>query len=163
MTLPPLFGALNTASIAIAAPAETVWPVLFDRARWIAEFVGKTPIDGPPDAVGERARFATRTPDGGTATRIEEILLSTPPWRLVTRLALEENDATFAFAEWRLSPSGVDTLLEMNLYWTDLPDPDTDWPAVQAQRQGYLDHTQATLEVLVAAIAAAAIAGPAAR
>ena len=163
MTLPPLFGAVNTATIEIAAPADIVWSVLFDRARWIDDFVGKTAIDGPTDDVGERARFTTRTPDGGMATRIEEILIRTPPRRLVARLALEENDATFAFAEWRLSPGRGVSNLEMNLYWTDVPEPDADWPAILVQRQGYIDHTQATLDRLVASIAAAATEGPAAR
>ena len=154
--LPPMFGGVNTATIAVGAPVEVVWPVLFDRARWIDGYVGKVPIDGQADAVGERASFTTRTPEGVTATRNEEILVSDPPRRLISRLALEENDATFAFAEWRLSPTREGSTLEMNLYWTDLPEEGADWSAIRVQRQGYLDHTQAALETLVARIAEAA-------
>ena len=64
ITLPPMFGAVNTASAVIDAAPEAVWKILFDRARWIEDFIGKAPIDGPADAVGERARFTRRAPDG---------------------------------------------------------------------------------------------------
>lgn len=163
MTLPPMFGAVNTAIVDVAAPVEAVWQVLFERSRWVPDFAGKEALDGPTDAVGERALFSTHTPNGGTATRIEEILVSVPHRRLVTRLALAEGDATFAFAEWRLSPAGDGSALEMNLYWIDLPEAGADWPAIQAQRQDYLGVTQAALDGLVAGIAAAASAGPATR
>lgn len=163
MALPPAFGAVNTATVEVHVPPEDVWPVLFNRARWLDGFVGKESIDGPLDAVGERALFTSRAPDGAPASRIEEILLSERPRRLVTRLALRENDATFAFAEWRLTEQGGGSLLEMSLYWIDLPEAHADWPAIRAQREGYIAHTQATIERLVANIATAASARPAAR
>ena len=158
VNLPPLFGALNTATAAANAAPDAVWDVLLQRDLWLPDYAGKQVIDGPPDAVGERAVFSTHLPEGGTAKRIEEILLLDRPNRLVTRLALTGNDATFAFAEWRLASAAKGTLIEMNLYWTDLPEGETDWSAIRQLRQSYIDHTQNIMEQHVVAIAKAAIA-----
>ena len=154
--IPTMFGGVNTASAIGEASPDAVWRTLFDRARWLPDFVGKEAIDGPADAVGERARFTTRREDGGLSTRNEEILLADPPRRLVTRLALVPQDATFAFAEWRLEPLGSGTRVEMSLYWLDLPGEGADWPATVALRADYLAHTQTILDGIVTRIASAA-------
>lgn len=154
--LPPLFGALNTASATTDVAPGIVWATLMRREAWLKDYAGKQMVDGPSDAVGERARHSTHLPDGGVATRIEEILLRDPFHRLVIRLALESNDATFAFAEWRLMTAEQGTRIEMNLYWTDLPEDDMDWPAIKQLRQSYIDHTQAIMDKHVTAIARAA-------
>jgi hypothetical protein len=156
INLPPLFGALNTASALAEAAPDKVWAVLFQRGTWLKEFAGKQVIDGTPDGVGERALFATHLPDGGTAQRIEEILFLDQPRRLVTRLALKANDATFAFAEWRLMPIEKGTMIEMNLYWTDLPEGEMNWPEITVLRQSYIDHTQNVMSQHLLAIAKAA-------
>ncbi len=154
--LPPLFGAVNTAAVDIAATRERVWAVLFHRAAWVPKFLSKTPLDGPQDAAGERARYTSADDAGAPQTRIEEILLSAPPERLVARLALADNDATFAFAEWRIASKGEGCRLEMSLFWTDLPEEGADWPATRRLRDGYVAHTQGIIATLVANIARAA-------
>ena len=95
------FGALNCARIDLAADADEVWPLLFDRAQWMPRFVSKERLDGPVDAVGERALYTSRDASGQAHTRIDEILCLEPQRRLVFRLALLDEDATTAFADWR--------------------------------------------------------------
>lgn len=143
---------MNSARADIDAPAERVWTILFDRRAWVPGFVAKTPLDGQEDAVGERAYFSSRDAHGRTQTRIEEILFRERPQRLVSRLALAENDATFAFAEWRIASAGAGCLMEMSLFWTDLPAPGSDWAITRGTRDCYVAETQVTIEKLVANI-----------
>ena len=154
--LPPMFGGVNTARVVVAVPPAQLWPVLFDRTLWVPDFVRKEAIDGTENQVGERARYTTRAQQGDEATRIEEVLLAEPPNRLVTRLASVENDATYAFAEFRLAERVDGCAIEMSLYWLDLPEVGANWSATVKQREGYLNHTPAALERLTLRIAQAA-------
>lgn len=155
-TAPSAFGALNSATVTIAAEPRQVWPILLDRARWVEGFIGKTHLDGPFGEVGERALYTSSTEEGPAASRIEEILTAEIDRRLVTRLAAAESDATYAFAEWRLSPRDDGCALEMNLYWLDYPEQDGDWPAARNLRTEYMRHTQAAIEGHLVRIRAAA-------
>ena len=140
------FGAFNAARIALTVPLEVAWPVLFDRAAWIPGFAGKALVDGPEGGVGERALYSSRDAAGQVHTRLEEILELVPQCRLVLRLALADDSATTAFADWRLFPATEGCTLELNLFWLDLPETGTDWPAVQAQRATYIAATQAVID-----------------
>ena len=140
------FGALNCARIDLAADADEVWPVLFDRAQWMPRFVSKERLDGPVDAVGERALYTSRDASGQAHTRIDEILCLEPQRRLVFRLALLEEGATTAFADWRLVPTAAGCTLELSVFWLDLPGPGMNWPAVQTLRQSYVAATQIVIE-----------------
>ena len=140
------FGAFNVARAEMKAPCERVWALLFDRAAWMPSFAGKAWVDGPQDAVGERAHFASRGADGSLHTRLEEILHLEPGRRLVARLETLAEGATTAFIDWRLQPLPAGCLLELNLFWLDLPQPGMDWPATRALREGYIAATQAVIE-----------------
>lgn len=140
------FGAFNVARAEWKAPCEQVWSLLFDRAAWMPSFAGKAVIDGTEGAVGERAHFTSRAADGTLHTRLEEILHLEPGRRLVMRLETVAERATTAFADWRLQPTPEGCALELNLYWLDLPDPGSDWPATRALREGYIAATQAVIE-----------------
>lgn len=143
---PCTFGAFNTASIELAADAGVVWDLLFERSAWIPGFAGKSRVDGPDGAVGERAHFCSRDATGTVHKRLEEILALEPQRRLVQRLALADDSATTAFADWRLVPTARGCRLELNLFWLDVPQPGMDWPAVQSLRAGYMAATQTLIE-----------------
>lgn len=144
--LSPTFGALNCARIDLAAAAKDVWPLLFRRAAWMPGFVGKTALDGPVDAVGERALYTSHDASGQPHTRVEEILCLEPQRRLVFRLALVDDGATTAFADWRLFTAAAGCTLELSVFWLDLPEPGMDWPALQALRASYIAATQRVIE-----------------
>lgn len=143
---PCTFGAFNTAFIEMAADAGAVWNLLFQRSAWIPGFAGKSRVDGPDGAVGERAHFRGHDAAGTVHTRLEEILALEPQRRLVQRLALADDSATTAFADWRLLPTARGCRLELSLFWLDVPQPGMDWPAVQSLRAGYMAATQALIE-----------------
>ena len=140
------FGAFNVARAEMRAPCERVWARLFDRAAWMPSFAGKAWVDGLQDAVGERTHFTSRGADGSLHTRLEEILHLVPQRRLVARLQTLTECATTAFVDWRLQPTAEGCLLELNLFWLDLPSPGMDWPAAVDLRAGYLDATQSVIE-----------------
>ena len=155
--LSPTFGAVNSASVLIDAPAERVWSVVLDRAAWMPTFVEKVGLDGATDSVGERALYRSRSEDGEIATRLEELLLLDAPARIVKRLALADDSATWAFCEWRIAATDVSSELEMNLYWLDVPEPASGWEEVQALRERYLSQTQAILEGYISNISELAV------
>jgi hypothetical protein len=64
----------------------------------------------------------------------------------VARLQTLTECATTAFVDWRLQPTAEGCLLELNLFWLDLPQPGMDWPATRALREGYIAATQAVIE-----------------
>ena len=140
------FGALNCARMELAVDANEVWPLLFDRAHWMPSFVGKERLDGPADAVGERALYTSRDSSGQLHTRVDEIICLEPQRRLVFRLALLEEGATTAFADWRLVPTAAGCTLELSVFWLDLPEPGMNWTDVQTLRQSYVTATQTVIE-----------------
>ena len=109
-------------------------------------FVRKERLDGPTDAVGERALYTSRDSSGQVHTRVDEIICLEPQRRLVFRLALLEEGATTAFADWRLVPTAAGCTLELSVFWLDLPGPGMKWPEVQALRQSYVTATQTVIE-----------------
>ena len=144
--LSPSFGALNVTRARIDAPPCRVWAVLIDRAAWMATFVDKQHLDGPANAVGERALLRSRSADGGIATRVEEVLWWDAPHRLVLRLGLEDDSATTAFGDWRLFTADGGTELEFSVHWIDVPEPGMDHAATMALRASYVAHTQAAID-----------------
>jgi uncharacterized protein YndB with AHSA1/START domain len=145
-TLSPSFGALNVTRSRIDAPLDRVWEVLIDRAAWMPTFVDKQHLDGPTNAVGERALLRSRTANGGIATRVEEVLWWDAPHRLVLRLGLEDDHATTAFGDWRLFTADGGTELEFSVHWIDVPEPGMDHAATMALRASYVAHTQAAID-----------------
>jgi hypothetical protein len=140
------FGAFNVARAELPASCEQMWALLLDRAPWMPGFAGKATIDGEQGAAGERAQFSSRGDDGSVHTRLEEVLHLELHRRMVLRLETLAEAATTAFVDWRLQPLPAGCLLELNLFWLDLPQPGMDWPATRALREGYIAATQAVIE-----------------
>ena len=144
--LTPTFGALNVTRARFDAPPDRVWAVLVDRAAWMPTFVDKQHLDGPANAVGERALLRSRTAEGGIAARVEEVLWWDAPHRLVQRLGLEDDSATTAFGDWRLFAAEGGTELEFSVHWIDVPEPGMDHAAAMALRASYVAHMQGVID-----------------
>jgi uncharacterized protein YndB with AHSA1/START domain len=145
-TMSANFGAMNTARVLIAASPAQVWALLFDRSVWMAGYAGKVRVAGLADTLGERALYHSDHGDGEFVTRLEEILYLDAPRRLVLRLASRDDSATTAFVDWRVAATSEGTLLELNVYWLDVPAAGMEWPAVQALRAEYETHTQELID-----------------
>lgn len=134
-----------TVKLRIARPPGVVWAALFDRNAWMPAFVSKQLVRGVEGAVGEETLNEMRDPSGRTGRRLEEILVSTPPERLVIRLAPPDGHGTSAVGEYRLGKSGRGTQLEFNVYWWE----DIDAPLSPEHLQALEDEYSRQTEVKV--------------
>lgn len=150
------FAAVNTVGVDIAAAAGRVWRALLDRTAWNSTVVAKARLRGDENATGEVALFTLRDASGHTGERLEEMLLALPGERLVIRLAPRSEDATYAFADFRISPRGKASRLDMTVYWTDEASGAPGSAELAQTRTAYVAATQAKMTGDLARLKAAA-------